>query len=167
MTFKISALTFLLLAALTLTVSSAPSQQAVRDLRLENEPAADNSADSVKIPRGYAVVIGVAKYQNLTDAQQLLFAERDAESVYSVLISPEGGNFRAENVHKLIGSKATLVNIRRELEEWLPSVAKEEDRVLVYFAGHGFVSEGKPYLSPYDLNASQHQHHRLRHERFE
>ena len=39
---------------------------------------------------------------------QLQFAERDAEAIYSILISPEGGNFRAENVHKLIGAKATL-----------------------------------------------------------
>jgi len=28
--------------------------------------------------------------------------------------------------------------VRRELEEWLPSVAKEEDRCWSYFAGHGF-----------------------------
>jgi tetratricopeptide (TPR) repeat protein len=126
--------------------------QAERDLRFEGTPANAPSADALKIPRGYAVVIGVSKYQHLTDAQQLLFAERDAESIYSVLISPEGGNFRAENVHKLIGSKATLANIRQELEQWLPSVAREEDRVLVYFAGHGFVSEDSPYLSPFDLD---------------
>ncbi|RPI09828.1 MAG: tetratricopeptide repeat protein, partial [Acidobacteriales bacterium] len=71
------------------------------------------------------------------------------------LISPEGGNFRAENVHTLIGPKATLAGIRRELEEWLPSVAKEEDRVLVYFAGHGFVTQGQAFLAPYDIVLDQ------------
>ena len=98
---------------------------------------------SVQIPRSYALVIGIAKYKNLPAPQQLQYPERDAEAIYSILISPEGGNFRAENVHTLIGAKATLATIRRELEEWLPSVAKEDDRVLIYFAGHGFVVGGQ------------------------
>src|SRR5262245_60965107 len=127
--------------------------QQQRDLRLDKSSVSNASGGTaIRIPRGYAVVIGVARYQNLADGQQLQFAERDAEAIYSILISPEGGNFRAENVHKLTGSKATLQNIRHELEEWLPSVAKEDDRVFVYFAGHGFVSKGTPYLSPFDLD---------------
>src|SRR5690606_16252277 len=60
-------------------------------------------------------------------------------------------NFRAENVHRLIGKDATLENIRRELEEWLPSVAQPEDRVVIYFAGHGFLYQGGGYLAPYDF----------------
>ena len=39
----------------------------------------------------------------------------------------------------LTGAKATLAGIRHEIDEWLPSVAKDDDRVLIYFAGHGFV----------------------------
>ena len=97
-------------------------------------------------------MVGIAKYQSLPDKLQLQYAERDAEAIYSILISPEGGNFRAENVHKLTGAKATRANIQRELETWLPSVAKEEDRVLIYFAGHGFVYQGKAYLAPYDID---------------
>jgi hypothetical protein len=38
------------------------------------------------------------------------------------------------------------------VEEWLPSVAKDEDRVLIYFAGHGFVHDGKAYLAPSDID---------------
>jgi len=133
------------------STAADPVQQRERTLRLDLDPVAANDGDSIKIPRGYAVVIGVARYQNLSETQQLQFAERDAEAIYSTLISTEGGNFRAENVHKLIGSKATLTNIRKELEEWLPGIAKEEDRVVVYFAGHGFVGGGQAYLAPYDL----------------
>ena len=127
--------------------------QSERDLKIEKDapPVTENKSASPQIPRSYALVIGVAKYKNLAAQQQLQYSERDAESVYSILISPEGGNFRAENVHTLIGSKATLPAIRRELEEWLPSVAKDNDRVLVYFAGHGFVSQGQAYLAPYDI----------------
>ncbi len=107
---------------------------------------------SVAIPRSYALVVGLAHYENLPANAQLDYSERDAESVYSILISQEGGNFRAENVHRLVGSQATLANLKKELEVWLPSVAKDDDRVLIYFAGHGFVFDGKAYLAPYDLD---------------
>ncbi len=75
--------------------------------------------------------------------------------MYRVLINHEGGSFPAENVHFLKGSQATLANIRRELEEWLPSVAQPADRVVVYFAGHGFVQNGKGYLAPWDVDPEQ------------
>src|SRR5262249_46585320 len=98
------------------------------------------------------LIIGIAKYPNLPANLQLNFAERDAEAVYSILISPEGGNFKAENVHKLVGTKATLAGVKREIEEWLPSMAKPDDRVLVYFAGHGFVYKGQGYLATSDFD---------------
>lgn len=129
----------------------APAQQKSRDLKYEeNRP----TQAPVTVPRGYALVVGIATYKNLPAKAQLDFAERDAESVYSVLINPEGGNFRAENVHRLIGANATLANLKRELEVWLPAVAKEPDRVVIYFAGHGFISGGRGYLAPYDLDPS-------------
>jgi tetratricopeptide (TPR) repeat protein len=142
---------FALFAAIGLA-QTAPVQQ--RDLKLERDeqPTLPASPSKPAIPRSYALVVGIANYQKLAANAQLLFPERDAEAIYSVLISPEGGNFRAENVHKLIGPRATLANLRRELEEWLPSVAKDDDRVLIYFAGHGFVHIGRAYLAPYDID---------------
>src|ERR1700680_430938 len=128
-----------------------PPQQKSRDLKYEEDRPAQAP---VAIPRGYALVVGIAKYKNLPAKAQLDYAERDAESVYSVLINPEGGNFRAENVHKLVGAKATLANLKQELEVWLPSVAKEPDRVVIYFAGHGFISGARAYLAPYDVDPS-------------
>ncbi|HEU0007185.1 MAG TPA: tetratricopeptide repeat protein, partial [Terriglobia bacterium] len=114
---------------------------------------ADVSAPTaIKVPRSYAVVIGIAQYQNLEAKHQLQYSANDADAIYSILISPQGGNFRAENVRKLIGKQATLENMRRELEVWLPSMAHEDDRVLIYFAGHGFVYQGKGYLAPYDIS---------------
>ena len=104
------------------------------------------------MPRGYALIVGIAQYQNLDASKQLQFPESDAEAMYRVLISHEGGAFPAENVHFLKGSQATLANIRHELEDWLPSVAQPADRVVVYFAGHGFVQNGKGYLAPWDVD---------------
>jgi tetratricopeptide (TPR) repeat protein len=126
-----------------------PTRQ--RDLVFQPDKPASTVAET-GIPRGYALVIGVSIYQNLDGSRQLLYSESDAEAVYRTLISKEGGAFPAENVHVLLGRNATLANIKRELEEWLPSVAQPSDRVLVYFAGHGFVSNGKGYLAPYDVD---------------
>ena len=140
--------------SLAAAVYSQQRPQSQRDLKLEKDAVAEAVAKdtAVQIPRSYALVIGIAKYKNLSEKQQLQYSERDAEAIYSILISPEGGNFRAENVHKLIGNKATLAGIRKEMEEWLPSVARDEDRVLVYFAGHGFVTQAQAYLAPYDID---------------
>src|SRR6266478_5719536 len=85
-----------------------------RDLKYEEANTAP--APPVTVPRGYALIIGVANYKNLPAKAQLDYSERDADAIYSILISPEGGNFRAENVHRLTGAKATLANIKQELE---------------------------------------------------
>ncbi|MBV8818439.1 MAG: caspase family protein [Acidobacteriaceae bacterium] len=156
-------------ATLACLAAQTPSQKkpgdAKRDLKVEKEgdltstkppgPPAGSVKPAPAIPRSYAVVIGISNYQNLSSNQQLHFAEADAELIYSILISPEGGNFRAENVHKLIGAKATRANMQKEIEQWLPSVVKNDDRVLIYFAGHGFIfppsGNGAGYLAPYDM----------------
>ena len=121
-----------------------------RDLKLDK--GADVKPVAVTVPRSYALVIGISQYKNLPATGQLQFPERDAESMYGVLISAEGGQFPAQNVRKLIGPQATLANIQLELEHWLPESAKDDDRVLIYFAGHGFVSGGKAYIAPYDVD---------------
>lgn len=153
-------LAFVLLASSVLGAQAAappkaaPQPQAPqgRDLVLKpDKPAPPRSG----VPRGYAVIVGVAQYQNLDASKQLQFPESDAESMYRVLINREGGSFPAENVHFLKGSQATLANIRRELEDWLPSVAQPADRVVVYFAGHGFVQNGKGYLAPWDVDPNK------------
>jgi len=135
----------LVLASVTL----GAQQQAPRDLVLapKNKPLQTKTA----VPRGYALIVGIAKYQYLDDSKQLRFPETDADAFYRVLISHEGGAFPSENVHFLKGSQATLANVKQELEVWLPSVAQPSDRVVVYFAGHGFVQNGRGFLAPYDV----------------
>ncbi len=145
-------ISFLLaLAAVAAAQQPAQAPKQTRDLKLEKigEPAPPKIPT---IPRSYAVVVGISRYQNLPEKLQLAFAERDAQAIHTVLISPEGGNFKAENVKLLYGSKATLAAVRREIGTWLPSVAKPGDRVLIYFAGHGFIDQGKGYLAPYDFD---------------
>lgn len=149
-------LLFVLLSSMTLAAQSQvpPSQpgQAPRDLRFEpSKPTPERTG----VPRGYALIVGIAQYQNLDATKQLQFPESDAEAMHRVLINHEGGAFPPENVHVLKGRQATLVNIRHELEEWLPSVAQPADRVVVYFAGHGLVKDGRGYLAPWDVDPNR------------
>ena len=99
------------------------------------------------VPQSYALVIGIATYQNLPAGAQLHYPGRDAQSIYTTLISEQGGEFPSSHVHMLTDSQATQANIMHELDSWLPSVTAPDDRVLIYFAGHGFISGGSGCVS--------------------
>ena len=144
---------FVLLFSVSAASQSAqqPSSNQSRDISLASDVEGKVSLPA-GVPRGYALIIGVSQYQKLDRSKQLRFPETDAEAVYRVLISQRGGAFPAENVKLLTGPKATLANIRQELEVWLPSVAQPADRVIVYFAGHGFVKDGRGYLAGFDVD---------------
>jgi uncharacterized caspase-like protein/tetratricopeptide (TPR) repeat protein len=150
---KCVSLTAVLLAIVCLAQNPAQQPQH-RDLEAvpdeTTKPAAVPQA-KVSIPRSYALVIGISRYQNLPPEAQLKYPDRDAAAIYTVLISQQGGQFPPENVHVLKDSDATLKSITDQLENWLTSVAKDDDRVLIYFAGHGFISGGASYFAPYDL----------------
>ena len=144
---------FLLSAFAVAGLASAqtpPANSQQRDLKLEKieppKPPSNAPAHS------YAVIVGISAYPKLPPERQLHFPERDAQSIYTALISPEGGNFKAENVKMLTGAQANLAAIRQQIGTWLPSVAQGDDRVVIYFAGHGFIFEGKAYLAPSDFD---------------
>lgn len=99
-------------------------------------------------PRSHAFIIGVNQYKNLGDLRN---AVNDAKGVAKVL---------QEEVHDYSVYPplldATHAEITRLLDETIPTLVKEEDRLLFYFAGHGIArdseQEGVPegYLLPSD-----------------
>jgi uncharacterized caspase-like protein len=100
---------------------------------LELEPN-DRAAIDVRgvYERSHAVVIGIDHYQHVT---QLGGAVRDAKAVAQVL---EGHGFE---VTMLLDEQATRGAIAEELGDRLHGRAGPNDRVIVFFAGHG-VSTG-------------------------
>ncbi|MDP6937090.1 MAG: caspase family protein, partial [Candidatus Marinimicrobia bacterium] len=78
----------------------------------------------------YALIIGIDKYDNTP----LDYAVKDAESVANLL--KENFNFSSKNITTLLNEEATLSNIKNSLSK-IASSAIENDRVLIYFAGHG------------------------------
>jgi peptidoglycan/xylan/chitin deacetylase (PgdA/CDA1 family) len=79
----------------------------------------------------FAVVVGIDNY---TSWPKLGHAVNDARTIHDVLIDELG--FKAQNVKLLVNEAATRTAILRALGEDLRKVEKE-DRVLVFFAGHG------------------------------
>lgn len=138
---------FSLILALALC---AQTRVGKRDLILAPEEV--DLQSPVRVPRGYAVIVGVGQYAKLPGNLQLRFAESDARAIYQSVIAKEGGQIEPENVMLLTGKDATRDKILYALETWLPSVAREEDRVIVFFAGHGFVLQGKGFLAPHDFS---------------
>ena len=78
----------------------------------------------------YAVLIGINKYQE----RPLDYAVADAEDIKSLLI--DKFNFPENNVSLITDEEATRENIKDELFRVAKST-KKNDRLLVFFAGHG------------------------------
>jgi hypothetical protein len=88
-------------------------------------------------PRKFAVVVGVGDYRNYGDEEggDLPGSANDARNMRDVLTARWG--FRPQDVHVLLDTAATRHAIRRELAEWVPSVAKAGDLVVFFYSGHG------------------------------
>ena len=65
----------------------------------------------------YALIIGIEQYQDAAHFASLPFAQADAEGLYRLLIDPERGGWRAENVVYLAGENATRDEIESQLRD--------------------------------------------------
>jgi len=113
-------------------------------LALTTEDIYDNS---------YALIIGIDKYQNV---QNLNYAVKDAESIQDILVNTF--DFPKDNVRLLTNEDATKQNIIEAFSD-ITTKAEDNDRVLIYFAGHGEtmdLPEGGEmgYLLPVDGNSN-------------
>ena len=81
----------------------------------------------------FAVIIGINEYTN-TNSPKLEYAVSDAKAIKELLVNKLG--FRDENIRLLIDSEATKESIRITLNS-VARLAKNNDRVLIYFSGHG------------------------------
>jgi len=101
----------------------------------------------------YALIIGIDKYQNV---QNLNYAVKDAESIQDILVNTF--DFPQDNVRLLTNEDATKQNIIEAFSD-ITTKAEDNDRVLIYFAGHGEtmdLPEGGEmgYLLPVDGNSN-------------
>lgn len=85
-----------------------------------------------------ALIVGISTYRELPEDAQLDFAHTDAKNFYNYLLSPAGGNVKPEFVKLLLEEDATASEIYAGLD-WLLDKSKPNDKVIIYFAGHGDV----------------------------
>ena len=102
----------------------------------------------------WALIIGIDKYQNV---QNLNYAVDDAESIKEIL--EDSFHFPSYNISILINEEATKQNILKSFSE-ITKNAKSNDRVLVFFAGHGETMDlpgggEKGYLIPVGGDAEE------------
>lgn len=100
----------------------------------------------------WAVIIGINTYKS-PEVPQLRYAVNDALSIKASL-EPLG--FPAHQVLTLLNEQATRHNIEQVLYERLRD-AQKDDRLLVFFAGHGKTQElprgiAEGFLLPYDAD---------------
>ena len=79
----------------------------------------------------WALIIGINNYQNVA---QLDYAVNDAIAVREMLIDKYA--FKADNIQLITDEEATKDNIIKGFSDILTQ-AKEKDRVVVFYAGHG------------------------------
>jgi tetratricopeptide (TPR) repeat protein len=115
-------------------VGMALFAQQIRDLSVE--PARQRDAFGERGTR-WGLVVGISSYRYLPPEAQLRFAHRDAQEFAAFLRGPAGGAIPADHVRLLANEQATLAQIRAALEDWLADVARPEDIIYVFFAGHG------------------------------
>ncbi len=123
-----------------ITIESADLVQSVNDFELTRSDIYKNS---------WAVIIGIDKYKY---SKQLNYAVKDAEAVKDILINKF--DYPEENIRYLTDEKATLSEIKLALDD-ISTTAGENDRVLVFYSGHGETIRGidgaeKGYIIPYE-----------------
>ncbi|MBW2618509.1 MAG: caspase family protein, partial [Deltaproteobacteria bacterium] len=98
----------------------------------------------------YALVIGINEYKS---ASPLAYAVNDAKVIARVLT--EDFSFPKDNVSLLLDKKATRSAITKRFLSFAFGGAAINDRVFVFFAGHGLTSPSRSggevgFLVPYD-----------------
>jgi outer membrane protein assembly factor BamB len=92
-----------------------------------------------KVPRIWAVVVGVSDYsdaQNAEGLQDLSYAHTDAQAIYDFLRSPQGGAVPETQMQLITNEKATAKEILAAAEK-LFAKAASKDLIIFYFSGHG------------------------------
>jgi tetratricopeptide (TPR) repeat protein len=118
----------------------------------ERHIASVTDVQDYKVGDRWAIIVGISRYEH--ERLNLKYADRDAEELYKLLMTPSGGGFEEDHIKKLINEEATTSEITKALRSFLKKPAKE-DIVLLYFACHGAPDPARPntvYLLPHDTD---------------
>ena len=131
----------------------------VRDARGVETTVSLPKSNEAPYRESWAAVIGIDSYEKWPN---LRYAANDAQAVRDLLVQKY--KFKPQNVFLLLNKEATRQNILSLLGDKLanPEMVKREDRVFVFFAGHGATRKlpsGRDlgYIIPVDADLSSYQ----------
>ncbi len=103
----------------------------------------------------WVVLVGVARHDE--EQWNLKYSVRDVRTLREILMQRAGvAQERVLELSDDSDSKPTLRKLRGELPRFLAGIGKE-DRVLIYFSCHGYLTDNGTYLIPRDVNSKSEQ----------
>ena len=129
--------TFLKLATIIIVLTSSIYSIGIDKTFTSDGKATDNilsflGFNTKGYNKSYALVIGISKYNNESDFQELP-TKNDPIRMKDYLINQAG----FEYVHLLTEDKVTLSRVQKLMSEVFPNKIKGNDRFLFYWSGHG------------------------------
>ena len=141
---------FPLLLAVT-AAAQTPQDAKQRAFKVEEKPE-EILQKAPGLKERYALLIGISKYAN--PSLTLNFAAADAQALQKVLIDPEIGAYKPENVRLLVDDQATRKNIVSAMNTWLKNRVTADDSVLIFYSGHGALGNAsEAFWVTYDADA--------------
>ncbi|MEX0736568.1 MAG: PEGA domain-containing protein [Bacteroidota bacterium] len=134
-----------------LTLVAAGQERGMRPVEMEDE----KGERFIAYENSFALVIGINRYAD-PNIRMLNYAVQDADDIAELLVGLE---FPRENITVLKNEEATLQRVKEEFAA-MGARTKKNDRLLVYWAGHG-ETESLPrggelgYLIPSDGKRDQ------------
>lgn len=112
----------------------------------------------------YAIVVGISNYDD-KHIPDLKYADRDATAFCTYLKSASGLMMPDSNIKFLINEQATLAAIDDAIN-WSRNILKKNDRLIIYFAGHGDVEKQTlwqlGYLLAFDTPSGNYRNNAVR-----
>jgi hypothetical protein len=118
----------------------------------------EGDGEAREFPSGHALVIAIAKYDNVNGLPDTVL--RDGQAVHDLLVDKDKCGYPAANVTLLKNGQATRKGILEALEK-LAARTDADSTVVIYFSGHGgrMTIKGKEraFLVPvdFDLNRTE------------
>ena len=110
----------------------------------------------VQIDKKYAILVGINNYFD-DIIRALDYSVADVKAFYEILIDPERGDHKEEHTRLLTDEssrqelKPSRSNIMSQISS-LASMATTNDKLLLYFSGHGIEKDNQSYLLPQDAH---------------
>ncbi|MEG1667389.1 caspase family protein [Chryseobacterium sp.] len=92
----------------------------------------------------YLLVIGINSYQK---EPNLKYCKNEANDFIEIFY--ENNNLKRKNIYSIFDFNATKINILTHINDF-KNILNEEDKLIIYFAGHGYNTEYSNFFIPHD-----------------